>query len=273
VKAHGVVTVIQARRASTRLPGKVLLPLGGTTVLERQLERVRSAFLVGSVVVATTTDGTDDAIETICARVGVPCVRGHPTDLLERHRRAAAEFRALHVVKIPSDCPLIDPAVIDEVIAHYLAHDGEFDYVSNLHPPTQPDGNDVEIFSRAALETAAAEAARPYEREHTTPFLWDQPERFRIGNVRRRDGRDYSASHRVVLDYAADYTVISHVFEALYEHDPAFSVDDVVRWLDAHPGIAGINAGYRGVSWYRDHREELRTIRQAEAPLPEEARA
>ena len=88
------------------------------------------------------------------SRAGVACVRGHPTDLLERHRVAAAEHGARHVVKIPSDCPLIDPAVIDEVIARYLAHEGALDYASNLHPATYPDGNDVEIFSRTALETA-----------------------------------------------------------------------------------------------------------------------
>ncbi|HUO52549.1 MAG TPA: glycosyltransferase family protein [Gemmatimonadaceae bacterium] len=270
---RGVVTVIQARRASTRLPGKVLLPLGGTTVLERQIERVRAASLAGIVTVATTTDPGDDAIEAICDRVGIPCVRGHATDLLERHRQAAAELGARHIVKVPSDCPLIDPEIIDAVIAYYLAHEGELDYASNLHPATWPDGNDVEIMSRAALETAAAEARRPHEREHTTPFLWDRPERFRIGNVRRRDGRDQSATHRVVLDYAADYSVISHVFEALFEENPAFGSDDVVRWLDAHPRIAAMNSGYRGVNWYRHHLDELRTVSAAETREPLEARA
>jgi len=256
----GVVTVIQARVASTRLPGKVLLPLGGLTVLERQLERVRAASLAGTVVVATTVDRGDDAIETVCTRARVRCVRGHPTDLLERHRHVAALLDAQHVVKIPSDCPLIDPQVIDDVIAHYLRREGEIDYASNLHPATQPDGNDVEILSRAVLERAAAEARLPFEREHTTPFVWDHPERFRLANVVRKDGRDLSRSHRVVLDYSADYAVIDHVFDALFDQDPGFSADDIVTWLDAHPAIAAINAGYRGVNWYRDHLADLRTV-------------
>jgi len=264
----GVVTVIQARVASTRLPGKVLLPLGGMTVLERQLERVRAASLAGTVVVATTVDRADDAIERVCERAQVRCIRGHPTDLLERHRQAAARFDAQHVVKIPSDCPLIDPQVIDSVIAHYLLHEGALDYVSDLHPATEPDGNDVEIFSREALERAASEARKPHEREHTTPFLWDQPERFRLGNVRRADGRDLSLSHRIVLDYAADYAVIGHVFDALWVEDPGFRVEDIIVWLDAHPRIAALNAGYRGVNWYRDHLSELRTVSASDTREP-----
>jgi len=273
VSPSDIVTVIQARQRSTRLPGKILLPLGAATVLEQQIERVCAAALVGTVVVATTTDQSDDPIERICELAEVACIRGHPTDLLDRHRQAAVAYDAEHVVKIPSDCPLIDPAVIDEVLELYVHRACHFDYVSNLHPATQPDGFDVEIFSREALESAWREARAPHEREHTTPFIWDQPERFRIGNVSRTDGNDYSRSHRVVLDYPADFLVIARVFTDLHSANPLFTVDDVVRWLDAHPATAGLNAPYHGVNWYRHHVGALRTISSADTrPFLEVAR-
>lgn len=261
---NGVVTVIQARAGSSRLPGKVLLSLGGLTVLERLVERVRASVHAGTIVVATTTASADDEIVALCARVEVACVRGHPTDLLDRHQEVAERFDARHVVKIPSDCPLIDPVEIDRVLECYLPERGRLDYVSNLHPATQPDGCDVEVFSRAILDLAWLEASAAHEREHTTPFFWDQPGRFRTANVRRRDGRDFSRSHRVVLDYAEDYRVIRAVFEALYPGDPCFSMDDVIDWLDAHPEIARFNEAYRGVNWYRQHLGALRTVTAAD---------
>ncbi|HBZ72256.1 MAG TPA: acylneuraminate cytidylyltransferase, partial [Deltaproteobacteria bacterium] len=198
----GVVAIVQARMGSSRLPGKVLLRLGEVTVLECLLERVARARLVGTLVVATTTAREDDPIATLCVLGDVRCYRGHATDLLDRHLRAARACGAEHVVKIPSDCALIDPAVIDRVLGAYLDRAGRYDYVSNLHPPTYPDGNDVEVFSFAALESAWRLARRPLDREHTTPFLWDTPGAYRLGNVAWETGRDLSMTHRVVLDYA-----------------------------------------------------------------------
>src|SRR5262249_53456169 len=162
-----------------RLPGKVLLPLCGQPLLLRMIERVRRARLAGTVVVATTSEPEDEEIYDLCEGAEIPCYRFHPTDLLERHYRVARLLDAKHVVKIPSARPLSDPAVIDRVIGYYLSRRGWFDYVSNLHPATYPDGNDVEIMSYEALESAWNEASTPAQREHTTPFLWDNPDRFR----------------------------------------------------------------------------------------------
>ncbi len=135
----------------------------------------------------------------------MPCVSGHPTDLLDRHLQAARERGADAVVKIPSDCPLIDPGAIDSVLTVFLAAPERFDYVGNLHPPTWPDGNDVEVVPVAALETAWREADRPFEREHTTPFLWERPERFRLASVVWESGLDFSRSYRLTVDYQEDY--------------------------------------------------------------------
>lgn len=256
----GVVTVLQARTGSTRLPGKVLLPLGGGNVLSRLLQRVQGARLTETIVVATTTDVADDVIATQVGRLGVAVFRGHPTDLLDRHYQSARAMGARHVVKIPSDCPLIDPAAIDDVIGWYLDRVDQLDYASNLHPASWPDGNDVEIMSFTALETAWREASKPHEREHTTPFLWDQPERFRIGNVAWMRGEDCSATHRYVLDYPEDYEVIREIDGALAHPIRTYGAEDVVAFLDRNPAIAARNGRYRGVSWYRHYASALRTV-------------
>jgi spore coat polysaccharide biosynthesis protein SpsF len=261
-----VLTVIQARAGSTRLPAKVLLPLGGRPVLARMLERVRFAALSGTVVVATTTLSEDDTIEALSAEEGVPCFRGDPTDVLDRHVQAARRFEARHVVKIPSDCPLIDPEVIDRVIGTYLAHPGRWDYVSNLHPPSWPDGNDVEIMSRAALEIAWTEASRPFEREHTTPFLWDQPGRFRIGNVRWSDGPDLSMIVRLTLDWPEDYELIRTIFEAVYPGNPRFGLREILQLFQVWPDLGRINAGRRGVDWHRHRLDGARTVSAVAEP-------
>jgi spore coat polysaccharide biosynthesis protein SpsF len=210
-------------------------------------------------VVATTTDPADQAITEVCRRARVDYLCGHPTDLLHRHYQVAMAFGARHIVKIPSDCPLIDPAVIDTVLGAYLAARGAFDYASNLHPESYPDGNDVEILSLDALETAWREARQPHEREHTTPYIWDQPEQFRVLNL-TRPGRDLSRVHRVVLDYPEDLELIRAVFAALYPAAPDFGLDAIVAFLDANPAVATLNARYRGVNWYRHHLDALRTV-------------
>ena len=139
----------------------------GRPLLIRMLERVQRAKLVGTIVVATTTEASDDIIEKLCETEGLLCYRGSRDDLLDRHYQSGKLYGADAVVKIPSDCPLIDPKVIDRVLQYYL--DNDFDFVSNLHPATYPDGNDVEIMSWPSIKKAWLEATRTLEREHTTP--------------------------------------------------------------------------------------------------------
>ena len=253
------LVVVQARTGSSRLPGKVLLPLAGKPLLLRMVERVLHAQSDFEVVVATTTDPQDDTVVDLC-RGKVPCFRGHPTDLLDRHVMAAREAKADVVLKIPSDCPLIDPAVIDEVLTFYRHNVASFDYVSNLHAATYPDGNDVEVLPMPVLEEAHRLATKPHEREHTTPFVWDQPARYRVGNVRWKTGRDYSMSHRFTIDYPEDYAFISAVYDALHVEGRAFSLGDILALLEERPQLMTLNAAYAGVNWYRNHLGDLQTI-------------
>ena len=142
-----IITVIQTRRGSSRLPDKVLLPLQGKPLFLRQAERVAAARLAGRIIIATTLDKQDDPIEELCRQEGLDCFRGHATDLLDRHYQAALHYfcaadidrLGAAVIKIPSDCPLIDPAIIDRVIDYYLDHSDDYDFVSNLHPATFPE--------------------------------------------------------------------------------------------------------------------------------------
>lgn len=260
----GLVTVVQAQTGSTRLPGKTLLRLAGSTVLARMLERVVSARLSGRVVVATTALDEDDALTEHCTRLGFPVFRGHPTDLLGRHLAAARAFSARCVAKVPSACPLVDPRTIDAVLGYFRDTLGEHDYVSNLHPATWPHGDDVEVMTVDALALAEAEAVRPFEREHATPFLWERPERFRIGNVARPGGANLSMTHRFILDYPEDYAFVSRVYDELYDDRPRFGTDDVLALLERSPEIARLNTRWAGVSWYRHQLGELGTVAAAE---------
>jgi len=255
---------------SSRLPGKVLLPLTGKMLLERMIERVTAISSQCELIVATTTGGEDERIRSLCKRIGVRCYSGNPTDLLDRHVRAAQELHADTVVKIPSDCPLIDPAVIDRVLEFYAESSDKYDFVSNLHPATYPDGNDVEIMSFNVLQEAWKEAKRPLEREHTTPFIWERPDRYRIGNVRWETGLDYSMSHRWTIDYPEDYDFIKTVYDELWtEWHPVFSLNEILELLTARPELASINAKYAGVNWYRHHLNELKTVTPAQTRIIE----
>ena len=262
-----ILTVIQARIGSTRLPGKVLLPLAGKPLFIRLFERVSAAKHSGKIVVAVTEEKNDDELVKLCYDNKILCFRGDSEDLLDRHYKAAIEFNADIVVKIPSDCPLIDPEVIDKVIMYYINNQNKFDFVSNLHPATYPDGNDVEVMSFRALEIAWNNASRLLEREHTTPYIWENPDKFRIGNVIWESGLDYSMTHRFTIDYKEDYNFIKAVYDELYPVKKLFSLNDILNLLKEKSDIKKINGKYAGVNWYRNHLNELKTINPNQTKL------
>jgi len=264
---ENTVIIVQARMSSSRLPGKVMLPILGESLLYRMIERLQTICHKALLVIATSEDGADDIIEQEANRMQVACFRGSLNNLLDRHYQAAKKYNADAVLKIPSDCPLIDPQIIDRVLDFYFNHPGEFDYVSNLHPATFPDGNDVEIMTMACLEKTWQEASKTLELEHTTPYIWENHENFRIGNVIWDSGKDYSMSHRFTIDYEADYLFIKRVYEELYPAKPGFSCDEILNLLDQQPEIYDINARYAGVNWYRNHIDELKTVSSDQTKL------
>lgn len=231
-----ILAVLQARFSSSRLPGKVLMPLVGRPMLEREIERVRRARRVDSVVVATSTDASDDKIAALCEEIGTECFRGSLNDVLDRFYQAARGHAPDAVVRITGDCPLIDPDVIDKAVGLFLT--GATDYVSNALAPTYPDGLDVEVVRMAALEVAWREAKLPSEREHVTPFIWKQPDRFRAVSIQQDN--DLSGL-RWTVDTAADYEFVSRVYETLYPANPAFTTAEVLALLEREPELARIN--------------------------------
>lgn len=259
-KDRKILIVIQARKNSSRLPGKIFLPLSGKPLLYRIYERICGSASDKQVVIATTTDKADDETAYLCKEYDMNFFRGHPDDLLDRHYKAGIEFDADVVIKTPSDCPLICPDVIDRVINYYKENENKFDFVSNLHPATYPEGQDVEIMPMEILKQAWNEAEKDFEREHTTPFIWERPERFRIGNVEWETGLDLSMSCRLTIDYPEDYEFIKRVYDELYDEKKMFKLCDIMMLLDKKPEIKKINEMYNGVNWYRNHLSELKTV-------------
>jgi len=257
---QNIVIIVQARMSSTRFPNKIMKTVLDEPVLFRQLERIAAIQHSVQLVVATSQQPEDDMILKACQEREYACMRGNLNDLLDRHYQIAKYLKADTVIKIPSDCPLIDTDVIDQTISFYLENINKYDFVSNLHPATFPDGNDVEIMTFDCLERTWHEATKQLEREHTTPYIWENSDKFKCANVPWETGLDYSMSHRFTLDYKEDLDFIRAVYEKLYPRNPNFSLSDILELLDEHPEIYEINAQYAGVNWYRNHLDELKTV-------------
>ncbi len=230
-----VVAVIQARMGSTRLPGKVLKDLSGKTVLARVVERVRRAKLINEVMVATTDLAADDAIVAECRKIPVMVSRGDQEDVLDRYFRAAQLGKADVVVRITSDCPLIDPQVTDKTIAAFL--EAQPDYASNVMDRKYPRGLDTEVVSVGALERAWRLARKPYEREHVTPYIYEHPAEFKLLSV--TGDVDYSA-HRWTVDTPEDLEFMRAVYSRM-DADAEFSGRDVLDLLERQPELVELN--------------------------------
>ena len=234
------IAVIQARMTSTRLPGKVLMAVLGRPMLGYQVERVARAGRLDGIVLATTTNATDDPVAEFAAGAGVPVFRGSESDVLGRVAAAAASQDATHVVRLTGDCPLSDPEIVDAVVERLTDGRPEVDFVTNGIPRSWPVGVDAEAMTMAALARADAEAVDAYDREHVTPFLYRNPERFRLANLPAPS--DFSG-HRWTLDEPADFELIRRILAALYPTRPAFGWRDVLALVEAHPEWRAVNRG------------------------------
>jgi spore coat polysaccharide biosynthesis protein SpsF len=231
-----IVAIIQARMGSTRLPGKVLMNLGGETVLARVVRRLRRATRVDEIVVATTNSFADDAIVQECQRLKVSSFRGSENDVLDRYYQAARMGAAGTVVRITSDCPVIDADLVDETIRVFQERQG--DYASNSFPRTYPRGLDTEVFTMAALEQAWRDAHKPYEREHVTPYFYEHPELFRL--VSQRGRIDYS-QYRWTLDTAEDLELLRTIYARFSDQDD-FRWGEIVQLMEREPKLAELNS-------------------------------
>jgi spore coat polysaccharide biosynthesis protein SpsF len=237
-----VVIISQARMTSTRLPGKVLREVLGKPLLEYQIERLRQVKQADEVVIATTTNDTDQPIIELCEQLGVAYYRGSEEDVLSRYYEAATNFRADVVVRVTSDCPLIDPGIVDEAIGLYIDNRDKYDYVSNTLERTYPRGLDAEVFSMAALEKAYKGAREQPEREHVTLYIYRRPENFRLADF--SSSVDYS-QHRWTVDTPEDFEFIKLILQELYPVNDRFNWLDVLDLLNEHPEWVEINAQVR----------------------------
>jgi spore coat polysaccharide biosynthesis protein SpsF len=234
-----IVAVIQARTGSSRLPGKVLADVGGRSMLARVVRRAGRAERLDGVVVATTDRPADDAIVAECRELGVTVFRGSEEDVLDRYQGAARATDAGVVVRITSDCPLIDPEVIDRVVAALLADDA--DYASNTLERTYPRGLDVEAVTAEALAQAWRKAQEPYQRVHVTPYLYQHPDRFRLRSV--TSGVD-AGHHRWTVDTAEDLELVRALYSRL-GNDDDFGWRRALVVVEAEPELADLNRRIR----------------------------
>jgi glutamate-1-semialdehyde 2,1-aminomutase len=233
------LAIVQARTSSSRLPGKVLLPIGGRAMVLHQLQRLRRCRRLDRLVVATSIHSSDDTLADVVSAAGFTVFRGDLHDVLERFRACAAREQATTVVRLTGDCPLSDPALIDELVEAFV--DCDWDYLANCVDEQKlsvPDGFDAEVFRAELLERASREAQLPSEREHVTPWFRSDSAGLRWGHFRHQPVRPY---YRVTVDNPADLEVVRAIVAALEPQNPTFGVDAVVDYLEQHPELAARN--------------------------------
>jgi len=234
--------------ASTRLPGKVLRELCGTTVLGHVIRRVEQCPLIDKIVVATSSSPADDAIEMEATTHGALVYRGSEEDVLDRYYGAAIQSTADIVVRVTSDCPLLDPVILCQMVDMFRARNTQastepLDYLSNtLGERTFPRGLDAEIFTMGALAKAHSLARDPWEREHVTPYIYSHPETFLLEGFSQNTDQSVQ---RWTLDTEEDWVLIHGIYNALGTEGKTFTTHDVIAYLDAHPDLMAINAQVR----------------------------
>lgn len=231
-----VVCIIQARTGSTRLPGKILKKICDKTVLEHDIERIKRIKNIDEIVIATTDKTQDDLIVNEALRLNIKYFRGSENDVLSRYYYAAKKYNADIIVRVTSDCPLIDSKVSEETINYYL--NNKFDYVSNTYERTFPRGLDTEVFSFKLLEKAFKETKDQIYREHVTTYFWKNPNIFSIGCY--KSDVNYS-KYRLTLDTKQDLKLIKKIYYSLYKKDKYFTLYDIIDLLNNNEELTEIN--------------------------------
>lgn len=241
-----ILAIIQARMGSTRLPGKMMMRIGGKTLVRHCIDQVKQAQNIDQVVVATTTGTDDDQLVQEIRRSDCDFTRGSADDVLDRFYRTAQARQADVIIRINGDCPFIDPAVIDETVQFFLDHRDSYDYVSNVHPPSLPDGYDVEVCTLEALERAWKTTDMKSQREHVTTAIWEFPKEYRIGVFRHDE--DLSAI-RIVADEEEDLVLLREIYAKL--NGKPINLMNVIDIIREHPELLETNKKYKREEGYR----------------------
>ncbi|MAF85149.1 MAG: spore coat biosynthesis protein F [Dehalococcoidales bacterium] len=234
-----IVSTIEARMGSTRLPEKTIKEMVGKPMLELIIERLKRARKVDEIVVATTTEPEDEVIAELAERVGVKWFRGSSEDVLDRVIQAAKVYKADIIVEMTGDNPLLEPQLVDEAIDIYLK--GNYDYVSNAIKDTYPDGLNVQAFSVKVLDEVARITNDPADRENVSLYIYEHPEEYRLYNM-EAPAEYYHPEYRWTIDTEEDFQFTKAVYENLYYKNPDFSIADIMKLLKEKPDLLKINA-------------------------------
>jgi spore coat polysaccharide biosynthesis protein SpsF len=238
-KKMKVIATVEARMASTRLPGKTMMKVIGKPILELVVERLRMAKTVDEVVVATTVNPKDNVIVEFCEGEGIPYHRDSEEDVLGRVIEAAKKFKGDIIIQSGADNPFYDPDLVDELIKIYKT--GKYDYVCNDMELTYPLGVDAHIMSIETLEEIGEKATKPRERDDVPRYIWEHPKEYRIFNLKATK-KLHRPEFRLTLDYEEDMILTRKIYEALYPKNPKFTTLDVIKFLDTRPELKKINA-------------------------------
>jgi len=233
-----IVATIEARMGSTRLPGKVLMPILGKPMLEHMIERVKKAKLVDEIIIATSTNERDVVLEELAKRVRVSCFRGSEDDVRGRVLQAAKTYKADHIVELWGDTPVIDPDIIDAAVKYYLSND--YDCVGTCLDKTFPFGISLLIFSTNTLDEVSRITNDPVDRENVSTYIYGHPEKYKIGNLPCPPELK-RPELRLVVDELADFKLITEIFEHLYPTNPNFRTKEIIQLLDDNPGLLDLN--------------------------------
>ena len=236
-KPH-IVCTIQARMGSSRLPGKTLATVVGKPVLELMVERLKRATTINEIVVATTVNSEDDAIEALCHKLDISCYRGSSERVLERVVQALQVTNADINVELMADSPFPEPTIVDAMVGIYFEH--RYDYVSNCITTTFPPGLEARVYPRWVLEDALQKAETDDEQEHVALNVYSRPDRYKMLNVLAPD-EWYAPELYLEMDTAEDLKLVTSIYEALYPANPGFTLDDILAYARANPDIGDLN--------------------------------
>lgn len=235
---HNYSVIIQARMGSTRLPGKILKPLAGKPMLLHVYERLQKSAYIHQTIIATTDLSVDDIVENFCALNNIKCFRGSSNDVLSRYYHAAHKYNCEVVIRITADCPLIDPIIIDKMILDFDNNFDKIDYLSNTLTRSFPRGLDTEIFTFDALARAFNNATSTFEREHVTPYIYNNKDIFSLKNF--MNDIDLSA-YRWTVDTTEDFKLVEIIYNKLFEANSIFLLDDILELFRQNPSLFDIN--------------------------------
>jgi len=237
-KKNNIIAIIQARMGAERLPGKVLMDIVGRPMLWHIINRVRHSKYINKIIIATTTNKDDDQIENFCKTYNIDFYRGNEDDVLDRYYQAAELWNTDIIVRITSDCPLIDSEVIDKVIHSYLKNKNNFNGSGNTIKRTYPRGLDTEVISFSTLERVWNDAKKDYQREHVTIYIYEHLDQFKMCSV---ENKENLSSFRWTVDEEKDLEFVRTIYKKLYQERKIFLMRDVLRLLEREPYLKEIN--------------------------------